>query len=54
MVHACEANSIRPRINAKGINDFNSIETGASEDIEENAKTPTFSPSSPFKRIRVR
>jgi hypothetical protein len=53
MVTACEAISIRPRINAKGINDFNNIETDASEDIEENAKMPTFSPPSPFKRIRV-
>ena len=53
MVHACEAISIRPRINAKGINDFKNIETDASEDIEENAKTPTFSPSSPFLRIRA-
>ena len=53
MVHACEANSIRLRINAKGINDFNNIVTDASEDIEENAKTPTFLASSPFMRIRV-
>ena len=34
-VHACEANSIRPRINAKGINDFKNIETDASKKMQE-------------------
>ena len=44
MVYACEANSIRRRINAKGINDFKNIETDAPKTSKKMQKRQLFWP----------